>query len=509
MRPIECDKTMTESARADRETELKLALPPDAADTFVRRMAAWRQTPTRQHLVTRYYDTPAFDLAAAGVAVRVRRVGRRWVQTLKTEGDRAGGLSLRGEYETPAPGGRLDWARFPDAARARVPEPWRARLGVVFETDFVRTAWRLRRGDATIEVALDVGEIRAGARRLPLSEVELELERGDVDALYALAIQLAEDVDLVPDDASKAERGTRLAQGLADAPRRAGPVALDRGMDVGEAFAAICRACLGQLQANLHGIGGEDPEFLHQARVALRQLRAARRLFAAACPLPASLDEGLDRLAGALGTARDWDVLCLQVLPAIAPHYPEAARWARLTAAAGRERQAARAAMQATLSQVRPGRWLLAFHRWLAQPGCGGEGAAAVSGLVPFVRAALARGLRRIRRRGEHWKTLTAPQRHALRIAIKRQRYAMGFFRTLLPRSCEATIEGLAELQDALGRANDERVAARLLAGLAAADDDVHATGFAAGWLARGGIEPLPRNIEKQLKNLMKSGECW
>src|SRR5512138_588674 len=105
------------------EIELKLSLPPGQIDAFLRRMARRRTAPVEQNLVTLYFDTPDFALSAQGVAVRLRRVGRRWLQTLKTEGVRAGGLSQRVEYEMPVARGALDWARFPPEALAYVPEP--------------------------------------------------------------------------------------------------------------------------------------------------------------------------------------------------------------------------------------------------------------------------------------------------------------------------------------------------------------------------------------------------
>src|SRR5512139_2455562 len=108
------------------EVELKLALPPGQAEAFLKRMARRRSAPARQDLVTRYFDTPDFSLSAQGVALRVRRVGRRWLQTLKTEGERQGGLSKRAEYEMPVRRGAPDWARFPVEALAFVPEALRA-----------------------------------------------------------------------------------------------------------------------------------------------------------------------------------------------------------------------------------------------------------------------------------------------------------------------------------------------------------------------------------------------
>src|SRR5690606_41184005 len=68
------------------------------------------------------------------------------------------------------------------------------------------------RGGAQIEVALDVGEIRAGGRSQPICEIELELKAGQPDALFALALVWAGRLDCLPFDVSKAERGVRLAR---------------------------------------------------------------------------------------------------------------------------------------------------------------------------------------------------------------------------------------------------------------------------------------------------------
>ena len=298
------------------EIELKLALPPQGVNGFLARMARRRSPPTVTALHTRYFDTPDFDLARTGVAVRVRRVGRRWVQTLKTEGERQGGLSQRAEYEMPVSRGAPDWSRFPPEALAHVPEALRARLVPLFETRFERTAWLLSGPDGTqIEVALDRGEVYAGSRCEPLCEIELELKRGQPEALFDLARAWAGVFACVPNDESKAARGVRLAQGRAAAPVRSGALRLDPAQNMADAFAAILRDALAQFQANLPGVLGphpnplprgegantgpkpvDDSEYVHQARVALRRLRAVLRLARRACVLPPALQDGLRAL---------------------------------------------------------------------------------------------------------------------------------------------------------------------------------------------------------------------
>ena len=55
-----------------------------------------------------YFDSPDFRLQRDGVTLRVRRVGRRWVQTLKGPPQAGAGLHARAEYEWPLPTRKLD-----------------------------------------------------------------------------------------------------------------------------------------------------------------------------------------------------------------------------------------------------------------------------------------------------------------------------------------------------------------------------------------------------------------
>jgi inorganic triphosphatase YgiF len=486
-------------------------------------MARRRCEPVRQVLVTRYFDTPDFALSAAGVALRVRRVGRRWLQTLKTEGERRGGLSQRAEYEMPVPRGTPDWDRFPAEALAFVPEALRDQVEPAFETHFTRTSWLLKgKGGAEIEVALDIGEVRAlkGAdkRRQPLCEIELELKAGQPDALFALALEWAGAFDCLPFDVSKAERGVRLAHGVEAAPVKAEPLALDGGMSVEDGFAAMVQACLAQFQANLPGVlgtlmepanagstasplpnplplageganAGPTPidEYVHQARVALRRLRAALRLTRRACVLPDELMGGLRGLAAALGPARDWDVLCSETLPQIAPHYADAAAWQRGADALAAQRAEVRTAMRFALAEAHPGAWLLAMQRWLLQQGWRevpqAQRVVQQSPLDKWARRALRKGHKRIARGARKFAKLQPAERHALRIAIKRQRYAAEFFQALFSgRRQKRYLKVLRTAQDSLGRINDARIATQLLA---TAPLETGPMGdFVRGWLA-------------------------
>ena len=96
-------------------------------------------------------------------------------------------------------------------------------------------------------------------------------------------------------------------------------------MSAGEAFKVICFTCLNHLQANQPGVvRGEDPEYLHQARVALRRLQSGLDAFKriAASEALDSHARALRQFTRALGPARDWDVFAGQTLAPVLEQFP-------------------------------------------------------------------------------------------------------------------------------------------------------------------------------------------
>ena len=271
-------------------------------------------------------------------------------------------------------------------------------------------------------------------------------------------------------------------------------------MNVETGFAAICQACLAQFQANLPGVlASEDIEYVHQARVSIRRLRAALRLFRRVCALPEELMDGLRALMAALGPARDWDVLCTETLPAIAPYYTDQTAWARGAEVLEAQRARVRAAMRSALAQAHPGAWLLAMQRWLLQHGwaldpAGGtvpevQRFAQLSPLDKWSSRALGKGHRPIVRGARGFAALQPLERHALRIAIKRQRYAAEFFQGLFggypdkqQRRQTRYLAVLCDAQDSLGRSNDAHIAQGLLTAVETEAGPMR--DFATGWLA-------------------------
>ncbi|TDR54308.1 CYTH domain-containing protein [Halomonas ventosae] len=225
------------------EIELKLALGAEAPEALRRHPRLAGLVPTLTRLGNTYYDTPEGELEGARMALRLRRAGDRLLQTLKTRGQGGGGLSTRGEWEWEVPGPGLDLAGLATLPPMAERDPaLLERLVPRFATDFMRETWWLEEDGLSVELALDLGEIRAGEQAVAIRELELELKAGEPAALWSLAETLAEDVALRPSDTSKAARGGALLGGGWTLPEGTPPaawlhrasVALDALADTGQ-----------------------------------------------------------------------------------------------------------------------------------------------------------------------------------------------------------------------------------------------------------------------------------
>ena len=481
------------------EVELKFELAPEAHAAFRRLKPIARSEPHTARLHALYFDTPEFELRDRQMALRLRRSGRRWVQTLKAGRSGAGGLHAREEWEFERAQPSLDLTLFAETPLGDAPQ-FDGRLGEIFQVDVRRTTWELEVSPGNrVEVALDRGEVSRLGNREPVAEVEIESIEGDPLAVFDLAEQLVDSAPLRPSAVTKAQRGYRLARGEAHGPVKAQAVALDAAQSPEQAARTVVASALEQLQANELGVlAYPDPEYLHQFRVALRRLRSALRVFRKV------LDPAFDAqactevqwIARATGAARDWDVAATQTLPAIleANGDVHAARSVRARVAV--RRKAARAQLRESLRSPRYVRLVLLIARWLATPAC--IGSAPGEGLAEFAARAVAKRHKRLAAGARELSALTPAERHRLRLEAKRLRYALEGFETLFRRKGFATYrELLAEIQDDLGRANDAAVAARLLGEL---KPPATLANFARGWLAaetHSSVAALDRHSER------------
>jgi inorganic triphosphatase YgiF len=524
------------------EIELKLAIAPSDVGALLRHPAlqAVKRGPLRtRRLLAHYYDTPDARLARDDLALRVRRVGQRWIQTLKGPADATGGagLQVRGEWEWPVRGEALDTALLATTPWHKEVAKALRRGGLVrcFSTEFERRGLPLAFPDGTrAALAVDRGEIRAACdrrlRRAPISEVEIELESGDAANLYRLALAWMEDLPLGVLVASKAERGHALGRGarlVHDEPVHAARVELRAEATATEALATVARECLHQIAANASGLlADRDPEWIHQMRVGTRRLRSCLSLYAHAAP-EIALDEvksEIKWLARCLGHARDADVFAASTLPPFAASFARddvlAPGIARMRARAATRRRAARAAARQAVASPRFHRLLLstglAFASAGLEPGSGdriagakshadatppgatdamanGVAAPPIERADAFAAALLERRHDELLAHGLDLAHVSDRERHAARIAAKRLRYAAEFFASLFGKKrTRRYLESLAELQEVLGLWNDAATAS------AHAEDAGGTTSAPAaaamrGWAAAQGSALAPR----------------
>ncbi|MDE2148008.1 MAG: CYTH domain-containing protein, partial [Burkholderiales bacterium] len=313
------------------EIELKFQVPAARRQALARAVATASARTTRLQAV--YADTSDLRLAAAGLALRLRKEGRVWVQTLKGRGD---DLMSRLEHSVRLPAQAGEPAFDPQrhagsavGAALAAALQGAAELQPLYRTDIRRLHRRVRSGGAQVEIALDRGHIRAGGRQLAVEEIEFELVSGPPQALVALAARWAARHGLWWDSRTKSERGLRLALDRGPGPvakagkagkagKAAGAAgaaaALAPGADRHAVWAAALHAALAQALANAGELADDagTPEHLHQLRVALRRLRSVLRdlgPWSGDAAAARALEQAWRGPFGALGAARDADVI--------------------------------------------------------------------------------------------------------------------------------------------------------------------------------------------------------
>jgi triphosphatase len=467
--------------RVATEVELKLLAPSAQVLGQIARLRSlgpFRLRPMpRQYLHSIYLDTKNQRLARNGVALRLRRDGISWELTAKWSGHRVG---VR--HERPEINLTLDQA--PDLPLRIEGTALHLHLAALvmqqpLEPFLVTNIRRLRREvlrDRTdhehsiAEIALDSVRLASPAGvsvTAPYFEVEIEKREGSTRQLGKLGRLLRQRFDLEPSAASKFARGIEaIGMEIRRDPQPA-PLRADDTLDA--ALRKIVGLQLRRLCANDPGTRlGDDPEPLHDMRVAIRRLRAALLTFKPALRSRArsNLNDRLRWLGRALGGVRDIDVQ-LANLDACAEGLPVARR-AHLEAFRQylqRERAVRRRTMLAALDSPRYFALLRRLEEYAS-----GVGAERDRGPKADVRVAkLGRRLvkKRFRRLlasgGALGDAPGAADLHALRLRAKKLRYLLEFLRGFTGPESARIIKRLTELQDVLGAHNDAHVAQRFV----------------------------------------------
>lgn len=450
---------------APTEFEIKLELP-SARPLRLADLPALCQTSRTvrsETLVSVYFDTDRLKLGRHKVTLRVRRIGRQHVQTIKT-GD---GLFERGEWETAIASDHPDFkaARCTPIKRLLTKRACE-QLHAVFETRVRRRTYLLRTKAADVALAIDRGEIDTGKAKLPLHEMELELKRGDKAELFTLARTLARITSADLAVKSKSERGYAMIEGVTDDAVKAESPRLQKSATTAEAFRLIAGSCLKQVAANKAAVVAGKADGIHQMRVGLRRLRAALSLFAEILPAEGSrhLKDELKWLTDELGPARELEVMLGSVVAPLAKRGAKIAGIASLSRDLRQERRRARTRAAEAVNSQRYRDLMFDVAGWI-EVGAWQENDAllrerAAEPIAICARLELERRWKKLRKRGRALATLDPRQRHKLRIQAKKLRYAAEFFASVFDgraggRRCRTFVRALHGLQDCLGELND------------------------------------------------------
>src|SRR5215470_3673250 len=482
------------------EIEVKLRVDPQKMASF-RRSRWWRELEPvcKQSLHSVYFDTSDGQLRDGNISMRTRTDGHAVVQTVKLLNGASDSVSRR-EWEALVPDAIPDPSLVIDPA---LPQEFRkltsADLHPVFDVDVKRETRRLTSDRAQIDVSLDDGAVVAGQDRKPVHEIELELVAGELADVFAEAQRLSDAVEGRLHARTKADVGYALNRADHRQWSRAAKLHLTPDMTAGESFQLIVRNAFSHLTANddcarlnLHVEG------VHQCRIALRRLRSAFKIYK---PLLRRkriepVEEGVRWLGRVLGAARDLDVLQTDLLePAIAA-LGEAEQLAPLMGSLETKKADAYARVGEALASPRYRHLLIDLCALGHADDLGKSGdnrpdlGQPVAGLAAH---ALTRAHEKLLKRGNGFEALSKVERHDVRIALKRLRYALDFFGGVFNAEPKKKfMKKLARLQDDLGRMNDVAVAETMLAQLVGVANDGSQTPLLASHghlaFAAGGI---------------------
>ncbi|KRQ91687.1 CYTH and CHAD domain-containing protein [Bradyrhizobium valentinum] len=461
-------------------------------------------------LLSTYFDTRKQKLKRRGLLLRVRQTDGKHIQTIKqTSGAQFG----RGEWETEIGG------RTPDLGEANgtplqrlASNKLRRKLKPIFKTSVHRITMPVRTRRSELELAIDHGKVVAAGRASRIEEVELELKRGPAADLFRVAKALERKLAAELCLKGKADRGYELINGKSAQAVFAEPIELEKRMSVIEGFRAIARSTLRHFSGNADAVRNLDPEGVHQMRVGLRRLRAAISLFsqALAAAKTEEIKTELRWLTSELAHARELHVFLEEKIGPVAREItPRRGGKAIAREFADKRAEALERARKA-VDSPRCRALLIDVLEWIeAQHG---RADVANSELDEFAAKLLDRRIRKAHKDAGKLQEMTAPERHKLRIRMKKIRYAAEFFESLFrskgERKALARLSKHAKkIQDALGSLNDfiadRKMAAE--AALQAPPQNRRARAFVSGIIVGREDEqakPLMKAAAKELRAL-------
>jgi triphosphatase len=486
-----------------------------------------------------YYDTEDWRFYRAGYAMRVRRENESAEATMKARVPAKGGIRRRREISEPMEGIlTLKGISGPVGERVRR-LTGSADLHPLFEVRTRRRTFALRTDstetpssgeivedtsgnirpkhseqDAIVfaEIALDESEIFAnGGASTHLNRVEVEVgsEAAIHDGVGDFVEVLREALKLSPTGTSKFKTGLSVAGLSPEVAPDLGPTKIDATQSAGEVAFAIFRRHFAAMVAHEPGVRlGEDPEELHDMRVATRRLRAALKLYSDFLPKRSErYERDLRWVATSLGEVRDLDVH-LQRLCGESSRNGEVLE--EVVSLLRERRVEARRRMLQALDSNRYERLVATFSGTVRR----GRSPTPTDPILEAAPDLLRDRYKKVRKAANKLSEDSPPGHfHDLRKKGKRLRYALEPLQEIYGKPAKKMVKLLKKMQDDLGDHQDLIVAAGLMEEMGVTRDRPPQDAFTMGSMAerygREASELRSGFVGSKPLHTLKDGKQW
>lgn len=470
-----------------------------------------------EQMDARYFDTPTYSLQKEKIAYRVRREGDTWVATVKAGGSSKGGLHARREWNVVVEDEQPDLTVFSDTEIGmRLQElVGEELLEPILITRFERQRMDVLMPDGSrIEVAADQGEILAGGKTEPILEVELELKSGQSESLLLLGAELAREYPLLPESRSKFHRGLILAGLSSEEPIKGN---VWQPMDKKGPISEVVRAVLVELinrslivqQAFIET--PDQPELVHELRVALRRLRSMLEFVEPLHLLEQHgwYQEELKEFAKRLAVLREIDVsyTCWQQLFEYQVLTVDSKVWLGEFLAEKRSEEAEKVCAEFKAGFTTPlllGLWAELMNQE------GKKQIAHESTAEEYTISRLSLWLKEVKKQGKTIEWTNAERTHDIRLWTKKIKYVVEILQPILGDTTQLILK-LDILQDSLGVLSDahstELLLKKMIRGKSSRALYVEA-GMVLGWQGREQV--LVRNkLDKKWQKFCRIAQKW
>jgi len=468
-----------------------------------------------------YLDTDDWRIHRAGFALRIRSESGKAEATLKSLHSASTEVADRRELTEALENGESESIRHligPVGARVQAVSGAHALLPL-FEIHTSRQRFAIRRESEAQqlgEIALDQTVISR-----PHGEPQTSLQRVEVEALTGIHEPLQSLVKTLRNQcALEAAPDTKYSQGLKSVGLAPGPApeftptAVESSMSIAEVALANLRRYLSAWHRHEPGARlGDNPEELHDLRVAGRRMDAILRQFRSSLPAEyLQIRPALKKALRALGEVRDLDVALIELETFTRVSPESAAPGEALQQYLESERSRARARMLGVLDSAALQKGFQKLTSLLATPASSPSQTPSFESALSVAPQMLRLRYRKVRRSADLLKPGSSVEAyHQARGHAKKLRYALEAVAVIYGKPADEMLRALRRWQEKLGVQQDAAVAGRHLKALAGSPPEGMSseTLFLMGRLAEHYTSAAIRARKFHAKRYRKVREKW